>query len=137
MLWYKYIVTFCLCFCHVLLMDLRAQVTPHFLEKLSTTQGLSSNKINDIAQDDDRFLWIATSDGLNRFDGTEIIKYYHRDGFNSPPHNYVYCLKRLPGNRIAIGTQAGLSFYNGATGIFQNFYYTANNTLQEYNNVIV
>src|SRR5215831_4585569 len=85
-----------------------AQDLPHFMEKLTTREGLSSNKINDIAQDDNGFLWIATMDGLNRFDGTESVQYFHRENVNSLSHNYVYCLKSLPGNYIAIGTQAGL-----------------------------
>src|SRR5690349_16954403 len=102
-----------------------------FVEKLTTEQGLSSNRINDIAQDDNGFLWIATSDGLNRFDGTEVTQYYYNESANSLPHNYVYCLKKLTGKYLAIGTQAGLSFYNGNTGLFENFYYTQNNGLDE------
>src|ERR1051326_8455357 len=67
-----------------------AQTTsPYFIEKLTTEQGLSSNRINDIVQDDKGFLWIATSDGLNRFDGTEVTQYFYQDKFNSLPHNYV------------------------------------------------
>src|SRR5690349_9289054 len=108
-----------------------------FGEKLTTEQGLSSNRINDLAQDDNGFLWIATSDGLNRFDGTEVIQYFYHERANSIPHNYVYCLKKLPGNCLAIGTQAGLSFYDGNSGVFRNFYYACNNALDEYNNAIV
>jgi signal transduction histidine kinase/ligand-binding sensor domain-containing protein len=113
-----------------------AQEIPHFVEKLTTQEGLSSNKINDITQDDNGFLWIATSDGLNRFDGTEVVQYFHQDNRNSLSHNYVYCLKKLPGNYIAIGTQSGLDFYNSNTRTFTNFYYALNNRLDEFNNVI-
>jgi ligand-binding sensor domain-containing protein/two-component sensor histidine kinase len=113
-----------------------AQELPHFMEKLTTKEGLSSNKINDITQDDNGFLWIATTDGLNRFDGTEVVRYFHNDNFNSLSHNYVYCLEKLPGNYIAIGTQAGLDFYNSNTGKFTNFYYRQNNSLDEYSNII-
>jgi ligand-binding sensor domain-containing protein len=113
-----------------------AQEIPHFIEKLTTDNGLSSNKINDIAQDDNGFLWIATTDGLNRFDGTEVVQYFHRDHVNSISHDYVYCLEKLPSNYIAIATQAGLDFYNSSTGIFTNFYYKQNNPIDEYNNII-
>ncbi|MFI5130642.1 MAG: two-component regulator propeller domain-containing protein, partial [Chitinophagales bacterium] len=106
------------------------------MERLTTTEGLSSNKINDIAQDDNGFLWIATTDGLNRFDGTEVVQYFHSDISNSLSHNYVFCLKKLPGNYIAIGTQTGLDFYNCNTGIFTNFYYRQNNSLDEFSNII-
>lgn len=114
-----------------------AQDPPHYVEKLTTTEGLSSNRVNDLVQDDKGFLWVATSDGLNRFDGTEVTQYYYKDSVNSIPHNHVYCLKKLPGNMLAIGTQSGLSFYNGNTGIFRNFYYSLNNALDEYNNAII
>lgn len=114
-----------------------AQEIPHFIEKLTTAEGLSSNRINDMVQDDNGFLWVATSDGLNRFDGTEVTQYYYHNNINSLPHNYVYCLKKLPGNWLAIGTQAGLSFYDGNSGTFHNFYYTGGNGLDEYNNAII
>src|SRR5436190_17728789 len=122
---------FFLCCCPLFFTGSIAQPPPYFLEKLTTREGLGSNKINDITQDDNGFLWIATSDGLNRFDGTEVVQYYHQGNSNSLPHNYVYCLKKLPGNYIAIGTQAGLSFYNGTTRIFDNFYFRQNDTLDE------
>src|SRR5688572_21667233 len=89
-----------------------AQQPHYFLEKLGTREGLGSNKVNDIVQDETGFLWIATSDGLNRYDGTEIVKYYHNQNSNSLTHNYVHCLESLTGNWLAIGTQSGLSFFN-------------------------
>jgi ligand-binding sensor domain-containing protein/two-component sensor histidine kinase len=132
----QYAAIFFLFSCLVLSTILTAQPMPYFVEKLTTEEGLGSNKVNDIAQDANGFLWIATSDGLNRFDGTEVVRYYHQDHTNSLPHNYVYCLKPLPGNYLAIGTQGGLSFYNSITGIFRNYYYRQNNSLDEFNNVI-
>lgn len=114
-----------------------AQEIPHFLEKLTIEEGLSSNNITDLVQDDNGFLWIATSDGLNRFDGTEVTQYFYQNDANSIPHNFVYCLKKLPRNYLAIGTHSGLSFYNGNTGVFQNFYHQQNSPLDEYNNTII
>ncbi|MGZ8543804.1 MAG: sensor histidine kinase [Flavisolibacter sp.] len=113
-----------------------AQPGPHFLEDLTTREGLSSNKINDLLQDDDGFLWIATTDGLNRFDGTEKLHYYHKANFNSIPHNYVFCLEKLLGNYIAVGTQGGLGFLNTRTNVFENFY-LQEKTLTEFNNIII
>ncbi len=133
---WKYRLWFSLGFYALYSLQCLAQEQPHFLEKLTTREGLGSNKVNDIVQDDNGFLWIATSDGLNRFDGTEIVQYHHQENKNSLSHNYVHCLKKLPGNYIAIGTQSGLSFFNSSTGIFQNFYYTKNDMLDEYNNTI-
>jgi len=117
--------------------SVNAQGVPHFIEKLTTAEGLSSNNINDLAQDNNGFLWIATPDGLNRYDGTEVTQYFHHSGSNSIPHNYVYCLKKLPGGSLAIGTASGLAFYDTHTGIFQQFYHRLNTQMDEYNNTIL
>ncbi|HXB93830.1 MAG TPA: two-component regulator propeller domain-containing protein, partial [Puia sp.] len=113
-----------------------AQQPPHFIEKLTTEEGLSSNAITDVTQDDSGFLWIATTDGLNRFDGTEITPFFHHADSNSLPHNFIYCLKKLPGGWLAIGTEGGLGFYDGLTGSFHNFYYRTDNAVDPFNNAI-
>lgn len=113
-----------------------AQDVPLFFEKLTTGEGLSSNKITDILQDDDGFIWIATTDGLNRFDGTEIQQYFQDGNTNSLSHNYIFCLKKLPGH-IAIATQAGLSFFDLQTGVFKNFYYDKDTAFAKYNNAFI
>jgi len=40
---------------------------------LTTDQGLTSNTINCIYKDCKNFVWIGTANGLNRFDGTDIL----------------------------------------------------------------
>ena len=114
----------------------KAQEPPHFLENFTTREGLSSNNITDILQDDQGLLWIATTDGLNRFDGTAITHFFQQENSNSIPHNSVYCLYKLPNNVIAIGTRSGLSFYNIGLKSFTNFYYDSQSALDEYNNII-
>jgi signal transduction histidine kinase/ligand-binding sensor domain-containing protein len=133
----KYSILLYLCFCHAFLLGVKAQDVPRFIEKLTTDEGLSNNNINDLEEDDNGFLWIATTDGLNRFDGTAVVQYFHEHNGNSLPHNYVYCLKKLPGNRLAIGTQGGIGFYNGNTSVFNNFYYKQNSALDELDNSII
>ena len=41
-------------------------------ERLSVEQGLSFNGVTDIIQDKKGFMWFATADGLNRFDGYDF-----------------------------------------------------------------
>jgi len=45
-----------------------AQTSAGF-ELISTAQGLSQGLINDMLQDKEGFIWIATKGGLNRYDG--------------------------------------------------------------------
>jgi len=122
--------------CQLFIATTDAQPPIHSIGQLTTKEGLSSNTINDVVQDDAGFLWIATPDGLNRFDGMEVTTWYHLDDTNSLPHNFVSCLRKLPGNYLAVGTEAGLSFYNITTGLFRNFYYHFGTALDAYNNAI-
>lgn len=43
---------------------------------LSTAEGLSDNNVNWAARDKNGILWIATTEGLNSFDGNRITTYY-------------------------------------------------------------
>ena len=42
---------------------------------LTQTDGLSSAKVTSVAQDRLGFIWIATIDGLNRYDGYQVKEY--------------------------------------------------------------
>ena len=55
--------------------SLMAQNVPITFEKITTGQGLTSNRVNGITQDRTGFLWVATNNGLNRFDGVENKQY--------------------------------------------------------------
>jgi len=114
-----------------------AQGIPHFVEKLTINEGLSSNIITGLVQDDNGFLWIATPDGLNRFDGTETVHFMHTQDSNSLPHSYINCLLKLPGNELAVGTSAGISFFNTSAGVYRNFYSHHQPSLDLYNNTII
>jgi streptogramin lyase len=48
------------------------------VKKFTTENGLSHDYVHWITQDKTGFLWIATWDGLNRFDGYEFKNYYHQ-----------------------------------------------------------
>ena len=56
-------------------------VYPQFVEKqvtfseLTVNQGLSQNSVVSIAQDQKGFMWFATQDGLNKYDGKQFIHY--------------------------------------------------------------
>ncbi|MCB9317448.1 MAG: helix-turn-helix domain-containing protein [Lewinellaceae bacterium] len=53
-----------------------AQTTPD-LESLTVEDGLSQGFINGLLQDKEGFLWIATRNGLNRYDGKEVKVFMH------------------------------------------------------------
>ena len=46
-------------------------------QTITATEGLSQGYVNDIFQDKDGFIWFATKDGLNRYDGYNFKVYMH------------------------------------------------------------
>lgn len=42
---------------------------------LTQYDGLSSNQVNSVVQDNDGYIWIGTGNGLNRYDGTSFDKF--------------------------------------------------------------
>lgn len=98
--------------------DVQPNIAQQFYEihTYTTKDGLSQVSINDIEQDDEGFLWIATQSGLNRFDGTSFYTFDNTET-NS---NYINVL--LPDHdRIWIGSRAtGLSYFDKKAHGFNN-----------------
>jgi ligand-binding sensor domain-containing protein len=65
--------------CLIIISDqLRGQTQHINFRHYSLADGLSSYKVVKVLQDRFGFMWIATQDGLNRFDGKDIIIYNKR-----------------------------------------------------------
>ena len=68
----------------------RAQQIQASLSHYSTEDGLASNAIAYIVQDDYGYIWIATWNGLTRFDGYEFYNYQTGNGSHIPNlHNRI------------------------------------------------
>ncbi len=98
-------------------------------EKLTIKDGLSNNDVWDVKQDQYGFLWIATKDGLNVYDGYNfrIFKNIQGDSTSLPSND---CNAVLEDNRkvIWIGTKVGLARYDRPSETFENFQFSENNT---------
>ena len=69
---------------------LAAQQNYHF-KKFSASEELSNTNVSDYFQDSYGFLWIATSDGLNRYDGNSVKIYKNVQGdVESLPDNATH-----------------------------------------------
>jgi signal transduction histidine kinase/ligand-binding sensor domain-containing protein/DNA-binding response OmpR family regulator len=82
------------------------------INKYSTEQGLSSNFIYCILQDDKGFMWIATEEGLNKFDGKSFSHFAVNSGRYSLSHNRTQTLLLAPDGNIWAGTSDGLNIYD-------------------------
>lgn len=81
---------------------------------------LSNSNINQIYQARDGVIWIATDDGLNRYDGAKFSVYKHEEGDDSSLiDNNVRVIFEDSKGHFLIGTQRGLQLYNPATDLFQ------------------
>ncbi len=91
-------------------------------EHISIPDGLSNTSVNDIIQDKYGFLWIATADGLNRYDGYNF-KIYKNDPSdkNSLPNNSVFKSMIDHDGTLWVCTAAGFSKYNLANETFKTF----------------
>jgi ligand-binding sensor domain-containing protein/signal transduction histidine kinase len=68
--------------------------------------GLAGDSITDIVQDGRGYLWIATTDGVSRFDGGRFITYGSADGL---PHARVHALLERRDGTMWIATNGGLA----------------------------
>jgi signal transduction histidine kinase/ligand-binding sensor domain-containing protein/CheY-like chemotaxis protein len=87
---------------------------------LTIEEGLSQSTVNDILQDRQGFMWLATQDGLNRYDGSEfrIWKTDPDDPF-SLGDSYVTRIAEGAGDVLWVGTDAtGFASFDRATGRF-------------------
>lgn len=83
---------------------------------------LSSSMINSIYQDKEDIIWIATEDGLNRYDGAKFSVYKHDShDEHSLQNNYVRILFEDKKGTFFVGTLNGLQTYDRATGVFPTF----------------
>ena len=86
------------------------------------SERFSSGLINDICQDKYGYVWIATENGLNKYDGYRFTTYLsHPDDKTTLSSNIVthlFCDKK---GQLWIGTRLGLSRYDYATDRFVHY----------------
>ncbi len=95
------------------LYDIDAQPKHIQFGHLTTDNGLSNSWVHSIIQDKYGFIWIATEDGLNLYDGNnfKVYKNNYRDQY-SICNNGILCLLEDSKGNLWIGTRAGLVFYD-------------------------
>ena len=91
-----------------------AKTSPYAFRHYSTRDGLSSNSVRALLQDHRGLLWIGTSDGLDSFDGREVI-HHPIPGENSI---YVQALLEDSSQTIWAGTDDAVYRYE-AEGLVQ------------------
>ena len=101
---------------------LLAQLNQHSFIHYTTDQGLSSDLIKDIVKDQQGFLWIATVNGLNRFDGHSFAQFFSDPNeFNSLPESYVKEISLSPDGSLWTSGNKGICRIDPTTLEFRRF----------------
>src|SRR5215813_8576644 len=89
---------------------------------ITIEQGLSDQRVQAIVQDRTGFMWFGTNNGLNRFDGYNIVAYRH-DPTN--PHslsgNLIEDLYEDRSGTLWVGTRSGLNAFDRRTERFTRY----------------
>ena len=104
---------------------LKSQFQDMKFEYLTVENGLSNNIINCIYKDHKGYIWIGTSMGLNRYDGTNIKIFENKvDDSTSLPHNFVYSILEDNDKNLWICTQnGGVCVFNKESETFTSYKY--------------
>ena len=93
----------------------------HF-RNYTVADGLCSNTIWDVEQDEQGYMWFGTKYGLNRFDGYQFKSYqHHKDDPESIGNNFIRKIFKYDARTFWIGTDAGIYIFNLETQKFRLF----------------
>ena len=95
---------------------------------LTTNDGLSQGYVTAILQDRRGFMWFATRDGLNRYDGNAFVVY--KNNPNDPgslSSNFIQDLIEDDHGYLWIATNTGVNKFDPATERFTRYLHDPNN----------
>jgi ligand-binding sensor domain-containing protein len=128
--------TFILLTALLLMVNGEAQAQELAFRNLTTSDGLSQSVVNGIACDRKGYMWFATEDGLNRYDGYTVRVYRQDPGkVNSLTDNYIWRLHHGQEGRLWIGTfKGGLNLYDPRRDQFSSYRHKPTDTTSLSNN---
>lgn len=99
------------------------------LQHLTTADGLPQGSVYTTLQDSQGFVWLATEDGLIRYDGRELLRYaYSPSRSNGMPGNFVWQVVEDAHHDLWLAIKdTGLARWNRASDTFTVFRHDAHN----------
>jgi ligand-binding sensor domain-containing protein/signal transduction histidine kinase len=105
--------------------------------RYGTAEGLSESTADAILQDSRGFIWVATPDGLNRFDGHTFKVFRNQPGdATSLSDNTVKALFEDRDGALWVGTDGGVNRYDPARETFQRFNHDPSDAASLSNDVV-
>lgn len=92
------------------------------LEHISVDDGLSQSAVYAFTQDKKGYLWVATRDGLNQYNGSNFQVYRHTETDSSSiASNIVWALRSDQRGGVWAATTAGISYFDPLLEKFYNY----------------
>ncbi len=99
-----------------------AQTNPYVFRHLSTENGLLSNRITNIYQDSRGYIWLCSTNGLQRYDGNRFVNYQTNLKDSQALHSVVlYRTFEDSRHRFWVGDNGNVYLMNRSNGTFYNF----------------
>lgn len=98
----------------------------YIVSNWTVEDGLSSNDVKEILQDEAGFMWIATEHGLNKFDGYSFQNHrYHPSDRSTIGANYINSICKDEQENIWVNLAVGVvSKYDQRSKKFTNYYFS-------------
>lgn len=101
---------------------LRLEAKKHFFSNynfchITEEAGLPNNSVTAVMKDSFGYIWVATQDGLARYDGYRFLSYGVKEPLYRLKGNYAYTLCEDRQKRLWVGSDAGLDLIDLQTGL--------------------
>lgn len=101
---------------------LRLEAKKHFFSNynfchITEEAGLPNNSVTAVMKDSFGYIWVATQDGVARYDGYRFLSYGVKEPLYHLKGNYVYTLCEDRQKRLWVGSDAGLDLIDLQTGL--------------------
>ncbi len=123
---YSYIVKYQLVILLFVIISIRSLASEISFDKM--TLPLPHSNVLAINQDKQGFIWFGTRNGLNRYDGVNLLSFYHNDADSlSLINNLINTIEVGDDSILWIGTYEGLSLFDPKQFIFHSIDYYIDN----------
>ena len=92
------------------------------VHSISRREGLSNSAVNTIVKDSEGYIWFGTWNGLNRYDGSNIVTYLPGSNSNSIHNHVIRELFPTAAGPIWMLTNKGIGLYDNVHDRFSSFF---------------
>lgn len=121
-----------LLFCIQLKAEYKANV-----HSISRREGLSNGAVNTIVKDSEGYIWFGTWNGLNRYDGSNIVTYLPGSNSNSIHNHVIQELYPSSAGPIWMLTNKGVGLYDNILDRFSSYFTQESEQINYENDIAV